>query len=196
MSNTDSTTRMTRAERDHLTKLVNRRTRLARQDIEARQAQLLADVESQLAAQYGLRHEAWADVTERAKKAVAEADAEIAVRCRELGIPENFRPSINVSWYGRGENADRDRRAELRKVAVTKLEASARAAKLEIERSALNLHTQLVAGALESSDSQAFLDAMPTVEQLMPRLALPELESAVIPARDPHRSWADVDSTT
>ncbi|MGH3844382.1 MAG: hypothetical protein ACRDS0_23485 [Pseudonocardiaceae bacterium] len=179
MSDTDPTARMTRTERDQLAKLINRRARLARQDIETRQAELLADVEAQLAAHYSSRHKAWADITKRAEKAVADADAEIAARCRELGIPENFRPSIGTNWYGRGENADRERRAELRKVAKTKLEASARNGKLEIERSALELYTQLVAGALESAESQAFLATMPTVEALMPRLALSELESSL-----------------
>ena len=167
---------MTRGERTELATLVKMRARVAKDDIGSRQAQLLADVEAQLAAHYSPRHEAWADVTEQAEKMVKSVDADIAARCRELGIPERFRPSINVAWYGRGENADKNRRAELRKVAETRLAASAKAAKVEIDRSTADLLTTLAAGALESSESRGFLESMPSIDALMPRLSLPELE--------------------
>lgn len=178
MSSTNPTASspMSRVERTELAQLVKLRGRVAKEDIATREAQLLADVEAQLAARYDPRHEAWAEITERAQKAVA--DAEIAARCRELGIPEEFRPAISTTWYGRGENADRSRRAELRKVAQTRLAANAKAAKVEIDRSTADLLTQLAAGALESSASRSFLEAMPTIDQLMPRLALPELEGS------------------
>ncbi len=164
---------MTRAERLELAKLVRLRANVAKKDIEQRQAQLVADFEEQLAAVYQSSHEAWADVTAVANKLVAEADAEISRRCRELGLREKNRPSLSLFWHARGESADRERRAELRKVAQTKLEASARAAKVEIDRSAATL---LTAGALESSEAKGFLDAMPSIDQLMPGLTVGELD--------------------
>lgn len=172
------TTSISRTERIELARLVKLRARVAKEDIATREAALLADVEAQLAAHYSSRHEAWVEITEGARKAVADADSEIAARCRALGIPEQLRPRITTSWYDRGENADKSRRAELRKVAQTRLAANARAAKVEIDRSAADLLTQLAAGALESSESRSFLEAMPTIDQLMPRLVLPELSAA------------------
>jgi hypothetical protein len=167
---------MSRAERLELGKLVRLRASVAKKDIEQRQAQLIADFEEQLAATYESTHEAWKDVTAVARKLIDEADAEIARRCRDLGLPDKFRPSLNVSWYGRGESASRERRAELRKVAQAKLEASARAAKVEIDRSAAGLLTQLTAGSLESSGAQEFLGRMPSIDQLMPPLTVGELD--------------------
>lgn len=106
---------MTKAERQELAKLVRLRAKIAKDEIDQRATRLLADVETQLAASYPANHEAWAEITERAEKSIIAADAEIAHRCRALRIPENFRPRIALSWYGRGENAMGDRRAELRK---------------------------------------------------------------------------------
>jgi hypothetical protein len=167
---------MSRAERLELAKLVRLRANVAKKDIEQRQAQLIADFEEQLAANYASTHEAWADVTSVAKKLVEEVDAEIARRCKELGLPEKYRPSLDLRWYGRGESASRERRAELRKVAQAKLEASAKGAKVEVDRSAAALLTQLTAGSLESSEAQEFLGRMPSIDQLMPPLTVGELD--------------------
>lgn len=92
---------------------------------------------------------------------------------------EAFRPSLHLSWYRRGENADRDRRTELRKVAQTELAARGKAAKVEIGRRAADLLTELAGGALKSSESKAFLEAMPSIDELMPRITLPELEKSL-----------------
>lgn len=167
---------ITRAERDQLSRLVRQRARVAKAGIEQRQAELLADVEEQLAAAYASDHEAWAEITAEAKEAIRRADAAVAEKCRELGIREEFRPSIRMDWWSRGENGSRERRQELRKVAQTRIAALAKAAKVQIDRDALERETELVAGALTSAEAKAFLESMPTVEALMPPLALAELE--------------------
>jgi hypothetical protein len=162
--------------------------RVAKAGIEGRQAELLADLEDQLAAEYRWDDEAWAEVTAEAKRAVAEADEAIAKRCADLGIRPEFRPGLQVSWYGRGENASKNRRAELRKVAQTRLAALAKMAKVAIDKDALERETTLVAGALSSAEAKDFLEAMPTLEALMPRIALAELEESRDTAVTPRRS--------
>jgi hypothetical protein len=97
-----------------------------------------------------------------------DADAEIGKRCRSLGIPEEFRPRLSLGWYDRGENASKARRAELRKVAQTRIAAMAAAARVELETKALDGLTLLAAGSLESAEARAFLAEMPSVELLMP----------------------------
>lgn len=168
---------MTKGEREELRRLVNERARLAKARIEQRQAELLADAEEQLAAQYHFDHEAWKEVTATAAKAVEHADQLIAEKCRELGIREEFRPSISLSWYSRGENGNSKRRAELRKVAQTRIAALGRRAKNDIDTAALERREALALGALESAEAQAFIASMPTVEALMPTLDIAELES-------------------
>ena len=61
--------------------------------------------------------EVWQKATQEAQRVVQESQATIAKRCKELGIPHAFAPSISASWQGRGENMLAMRRAELRRVA-------------------------------------------------------------------------------
>ena|SRR5918995_6961668 len=90
---------MTRDERKQLEQLIAGRKKVAKYAVQKRKAELLADVERQLAAIYRADDEAWSDLSARADAAVKEADAELAKRCRELGIPEEFRPSLHCGWY-------------------------------------------------------------------------------------------------
>ena len=158
---------MTRGEREALAKLVRQRAALGRKMADQRAAELLADYEAQSAAIYKSDAEAWRHITAVAKAAVRKADEQVAKICREKGIPEEFRPSLNISWYGRGENATSQRRAELRKVAQTKIEAMRKAAVTQIEAKALEAQTLLVREGLETAEAEAFLAAMPTVEALI-----------------------------
>lgn len=170
---------MTNAERAELRKLVNLRSKLAKADIDQQEAHQLAELEAQLAAHYDANHEAWAEITKQARERVAELDAKIAAICKQRGVREEFRPGLDLNWYGRGVNADRQRRTELRRVAQTRLAANAKAAKLEVDRRVAILLTDLAQGALESAEARGFLDAIPTPDQLMPRVTLLELEQKV-----------------
>jgi hypothetical protein len=146
--------------------------------VKVRQAEVLADFEQQLASRYEAQHEAWREVVEEARAMVAEADAKIAERCDELGIRPEFRPGLSLGWYGRGENSMAQRRTELRKVAVTRIDALGKAARLAIERQELDALTAIATAGL-SAEAHAYLDTLPTAEQLMPTLALHELEEAL-----------------
>jgi hypothetical protein len=187
--------RMSSAERSDLSKLVRIRARIARKEVGYRIAQLLANVEQQLAAQFSKDHKLFQDVTRKAEAVIKEADAEIAKRSREMGIPDAFRPSLQLDWLGRGENAFKERRRELRAVAETELEQRAEKAKLEIDRAEGQLLTQIMADGLTSAAAREFLTTMPTPEQLMPKLIVTELEQRV-PLRiiaGPYHQWRDDD---
>jgi len=169
------TAAMTSSERAELSKVVRLRAKVAKDEIGQREARLVADFEAKLAAKYDAQDEAWAELTKEAERHIAAVDAEIAKRCRDLGVPDAFRPSIAVSWYGRGANAQKERRAELRQVARTEIEARGKKAKVEIDRHAVDLLTQLAAGALGTDDAKQFLASMPKLEALMPPLELDEV---------------------
>jgi hypothetical protein len=175
---------ITKGERTDLQRLIRDRAKVARADIDAQVAQQLATVEAQLAARYEANLPIWAEITQRAEQAVQEAEAQIAQLCRERGIPERFRPGFILSWYGRGENADKYRRAELRKVAETELAARAKRAKVEIDRSEVAQLTALTRTGLTSAEGRAFLQAMPSVEHLMPPLSLSAVEALAPPLKD------------
>jgi hypothetical protein len=168
--------RMTSAERSDLAKVVRIRAKVVRRDIDQQEAQQLAEMEQQLAATYAFDHDAWAKLTKHAQDGVRKADAEIAELCRKMGIPEAFRPQLSLRWYDRGENAIKDRRAELRKVAERTLAARAETAKVKVDRAEADLLTQITIRGLRSAEAKAFLESLPTIDQLMPKLPISEIE--------------------
>ena len=72
-----------------------------------------------------------------------------------MGLRPSFRPSINFYWSSRGENGDRTRRAELRKLAEARLDALGRAAKLDIDRQVADSVEALIVGGLSSDEARA-----------------------------------------
>lgn len=168
---------MTRREREDLMKLTRARVRVAKTQAVARAAQLRADFEQQLARVYAFdEDEVWKAVTEKAEAIVAEARKQIADRCKELGIPKQFAPTVGLGWSSRGENGSRERRVELRHVATSKIDSLMKSACERIEESAVVVQTQLLAAGLETDEAKQFLANMPTPEQLMPTLDLKQIE--------------------
>src|SRR5712692_10011306 len=96
---------MTKGERDELLKLIRRQEHVAKTAAMQRSTDLMAEFERQIASIYTPNDdETFRRLHEEADRVAQEADARLAARCRELGIPEKFRPSMSLSWYGRGEN--------------------------------------------------------------------------------------------
>lgn len=174
---------MTSKDRDTLAKIVRNRARVARSMVAQRHAQLLADFEEQSSAIYSAQDQAWAEVVREAQIKVVEVDAHIAEVCRQRGVPAEFAPSFRAAFIGRGQNAEAARRVELRKLAERKIDAAAKAAKLEIDRADAEVQVDLLTRALTTDEARAFVERIPTPEQLMPAVQLAQLE-AEIPRRD------------
>jgi len=168
---------MTKTERNELGKLVRQNGKIAKLDVEQRGAKVLADIEQEMASEYATNHAAWAAITKDAQEYVRKADEQIAEKCRELGIRPSFRPELHLSWYSRGENAEKSRRAELRKVAQTRVAEQIRLGKLEIERAVASQLTTLAVGGFETEAAREFFGKMPTADQLIPAMTLLELQA-------------------
>lgn len=105
---------MTRGERTDLAALIRRREKLMKTAAKQRALELKADFERQISHIFEYdEDETWKAAYAAAEKVVKDSEAMVMQRCRELGIPPEFAPSISVSWYGRGENALNARRIEL-----------------------------------------------------------------------------------
>jgi hypothetical protein len=142
-------TGMTKGEREDLQRLVRQREKVLKSAAKQRSAELLADFENQMGSEYSFdQDEIWRQATEAAEREVRRAQERVAARCRELGIPTRFAPSLNMHWYGRGENAVAARRTELRRMAESQIEAIERAAITKIEASCLDAQTQLAIAGL------------------------------------------------
>jgi hypothetical protein len=87
---------MSKAERLELAKVIRLRAKVAKDETTAEEKRLLADFETQLAAQYPEDHPAWEQIAETARAAVAAADRQIAELCQQMGVPAQFRPGMNV----------------------------------------------------------------------------------------------------
>jgi hypothetical protein len=186
-TNEISTSKFTAKDKDHLLRLLRARKKTAYAAATEQSARLKASFEQKLAAIYAPHDsDAWKKANDMAEAAVAEANRQVAAECNRLGILPRFAPQIYAHWYGRGENAAASRRAELRKVAdsiITRLEKTVRT---KIEREALRTETEILSGSL-SEAAHAFLEQLPSVDELMPELEIEHVE-ALIGGRGPDRS--------
>jgi hypothetical protein len=134
---------LSNAERERLLKAARLREKVAKSAASARSLELMANFEQQLASNYSFdQDEIWAKAAQASKAAVEAADGAIAEECERLA---RFRPSLACQWYGRGENASKERRAELRKVAQTRIAANEKQALTEIQRISSEVQIELLA---------------------------------------------------
>lgn len=171
---------MTKGERQELGQLIRKRERVMKSQAQERSALLLAEFDAQSAKIYSYDDDpVWQKVQAEAQLAIEAASAQIAERCREMGIPEEFAPGLSMFWHGRGHNAVSDRRAELRRAAKSRIEAMEKEAVTKIERMSLEAQTEVVSSGLESDAAKNFLSAMPSMDTLMPPVQIGEIQSLV-----------------
>jgi hypothetical protein len=174
---TDEPRKLSRTETHDLSMVIKDRTKVLRAHAEEQAAACLADFETKMATVYTFdQDEVWKKATEEARKVVEQSQNTIAKRCKELGIPAAFAPSISASWAGRGENMLAARRTELRRVAKAAIDAMTKAAITKIEKQALDLRTQVISMGLISPDAKMFLESLAPVEESMRSLDFGEIE--------------------
>jgi hypothetical protein len=165
------TPKMTKGERVELGQLIRKRERVMKSYAAERAAQMLAEFDRQSAQIFAFDDDqVWAKATDEAKRMVDKSNKVIADRCRELGIPEEFAPSLTFGWEERGQNQVAGRRSELRRMAVSKISAIEAETITKIERLSLTAQTEVLAHGMESDAAKSFLENMPALETLMPSL--------------------------
>jgi hypothetical protein len=174
---------MSKSEREDLQRLVRQREKVLKSAAKQRSAELIADFENQMGQAFSFdQDETWERAEKVVEATVEKANQQIAARCRELGIPAQFAPSLNFGWMPRGyENAVSQRRAELRRMARTQIEAIERKAITEIEVQCLEAQTQLALAGLTSQAALVFVEKLPSIETLMPKLSLAEIAGEAEP---------------
>lgn len=178
MGENETGERMTKADRQALLGLLKRREQVAKAAAVARSAELLADAEAKLTAEYSyLDDEVWRQVYGTLATLKAEADARVAARCAELGIPKNFAPSISMSWSTRGENGWKDRQQELRRAAKAEIAAREKKALAAVEAGSVEAQAALLTGSMDTAAAERALAAMPSPTALMPPLTVEEVKA-------------------
>lgn len=168
---------LTKTERGELRSLARRRAKVAKADIEARQAQLLAEVEEQLAHEFKREDERWQDIVREAERACDDANRRIRAACEEAGVPTEFAPSLQAQWYARGTNGIAGRRSELRKVATTRLAQMAKDAKAAVDRRTVEIETRLASTALQSNEAAEWLATLPQIDDLLTALSVDDVRA-------------------
>jgi hypothetical protein len=176
---------MTKGERDDLIKLIKQRERVQKAAAEERSKELLADFERHLGTIFKFDcDEVWKVANDAAHAAVDEANEKIRQRSKELGIPQEFAPNISWGlfggWQGRGENASKARRDELRKMGMSRILAMEAKAKAQIAATSVELQTQIVSSGLTSEAARKFLVALPEVRDLMQPIDAVEIEKLIL----------------
>jgi hypothetical protein len=174
---------MTKSEREDLQRLVRQREKVLKSAAKQRSAELLADFENQMGSEYSFdQDEVWEQAEAAAEIEVDKAQARVAARCRELGIPKQFAPSLSLRWHARGYgNVLEARRKELRRMATTRIEAIERKAIVEIELSCLKAQEAIAVAGLTSDVARTFIEGLPSVETLMPALSFEEIAGPADP---------------
>lgn len=170
---------ITKGERTELRSLIRQRFRVLRADIDARKAELLAELEQRIDAKYAEWDKAWADAMYLIEEAAREANRKANDVLRGLDIEELDLEGKDYSIvYTRAINKPGRGRTKLRQTGQARIEAQVKAAYLQLDRQEADLLTRLVAGALESDDARAFLGEIPSVSALVPADRLLELEQS------------------
>jgi hypothetical protein len=168
---------MSKSEREDLQRLVRQREKVLKSAAKQRSAELLADFENQMGSEFAFDDDAvWAQACKEAEIEVRKAQATIANRCRELGIPDRFAPNLQMHWRHRGYgNLVAQRKDELRLMATTRIQAIEQKATADIEMNCLKAQEQIALAGLTSNAAHSFIETLPSIASLMPALSYAEI---------------------
>ncbi len=166
-----------KTERQDLLRLIRQRENVLKSAAKQRSAELLADFENQMGSEFGFDDDAvWAAAMRAAEAEIEKAKQKIAARCRALGIPSRFAPTVKLYWTHRGyDNSVENRRHELRVMAEAKIQSIEKKAITEIEMSCLQAQTELAISGLTSEAARGFIEKLPDIDTLMPGLSFVEI---------------------
>ena len=159
---------MTKGERADIFKVVRAQERLAKTEVKEQAAALKAEFEQQLDTSYSFNSdEIWEQADKIVEEAVAIAQTMVAERSAEIGIPTQFAPSIHKYWSPGGRQLVEKDHVKMRRVAHVRIDAMASEAHTRIERWSVDAQTNLVASGLTTDAARAFLENMPSTQDIM-----------------------------
>lgn len=168
---------ISKGERTELRSIVRQQFKVLRSELEQRESEMAADIEVEIATRYQADDEAWTVVQHKIHEATLEANRQINDALHEAGFQK--RSASERQWVEtpivRQPQGDR---TELRRLASSRIHAQIRGAKLRLEREEADLLRTLAIGAIESEEARAFLEAIPSVGELVPAARLAALEAS------------------
>lgn len=167
---------ITKGERSELAGLIKRRFKVLRADVEARRAELEAELEDRIAAKFSEEDKAWNDAMFLIQEAAREANRKANDILRGLNIDAYDSSREYEIVTARDVRQPKAERNVLRANGSKRINAQVKSALLQLDRQEADLLTRLVATGLESEEARAFLGEIPTVSTLVPADRLLQLE--------------------
>lgn len=170
---------ITKTERAELRSVVRQQFRVLRDEVEQRQAELVADIEKQVAEQWAGRDEQLAALKEEAQRLADEANKAL----REFVNADPERKALSVHGFVppgiQHRVEDAQQRNLLRAAAISDLKARVGSALVKLGRQEADLLRTLAVGALETDEARGFLGDIPSVADLVPASRLREIEASL-----------------
>jgi hypothetical protein len=167
---------MTKSDRSQLQSLVRRRFRALRSEVSLRQAELFAEMETQIAARYADEDTAWATAMNEVHEAVLACNRAVNDAWRRV-LGDAHQECEYIRMIGSPDRESYRGRVQLRRAATARLEQQVRDAMIKLEQQEVDLLERLLIGGLESDEARAFLDSIPKVAELVPAARLAELDA-------------------
>jgi hypothetical protein len=173
--------KLNKSEIASLLQILRANVKGAKAAILSRAADLKAAYEIQLDTMYPPSGDpVWNAEYEAALAACEPHIRRIEQRCVELCIGTKFRPGLNPpSWSYGGQQLFKELRTERRRVAHAQIDAKLKADAEEVERRSNQMQLEILSNGFVTDAAKAFLDKLPTIDQLVPPLRAEELESLI-----------------
>lgn len=168
---------ITKSERAELRSLIRQRFKVLRSEVEARRAELAAELEQRIVDKFSAEDKLWADGMYLIEEAVREANRKANDVIRGLDIDALDTSREYQIVYTKLPSKPQAERNVLRTNGARRIEAQVKSALLQLDSQEADLLTRLVATGLESDDARAFLGEIPTVSSLVPADRLLALEA-------------------
>jgi hypothetical protein len=176
--------RMSKAEMDVIARALKAKVHAAKTGILARAPKLLADFEGQMELVYPPSGDkVWAEALNTVMKVYEVQAAIVEARCRELGIPERFRPQLTrpgwiSNWKGASANF-RELREEMRRLAAIMVDDQIKSRLAKLEADSADIQCELAMHGCVTDAAKEFLANLPSVAQLIPPLKVAEVEALI-----------------
>jgi hypothetical protein len=172
--------RMTKSEMDVISRALRAKVKAATNAILALAPKLLAEFEVQLNVEYPPSGDpVWMDALNRVYKEYEIQRARVEARCKELRIPEPFRPELTRPGWKSSAPDFKDYRAEMRRLAFIQIDDMIKSRLALLERDSADIIYELAVHGCVSDAAHEFLAKLPTIESLIPKLKVSEVEAMI-----------------
>lgn len=170
---------ITKGERTELKSVVRNQFRVLRDEVLQREAELVADIDKEIAERWADRDVILSKVEEKLQALADEANTALRTYIAEVD-PER---SLEIHGFrapeARHRVEDSQQRMRLRAAAVSDLRARVGSANTKLGRQEADLLRTLAIGSLETDEARGFLNGIPSVAELVPASRLQEIEAGL-----------------